>query len=319
MTDDRARHRGDTHHKAEGAHSRGMEEGQEMMDTGKVAMTKPMQQAHQPHLLEQVSIQTVSNIRLKHQAAAHPTMARLAGEFLDPRPHRRTDHRPCNAHTRNRLFHRLVVMMMGTVLPDMSKAMAARGMTVSSTFTIIILTVVVCLILSHVPIYTVLTEAAQDPHNRTMSLDQSRLGESGERSAILPYQGAASQVSYQKSVDARAGAEAQSVVYGVAASPGLDDYSHRQGNQGQGYQDDGYGQQQYNGQPQGPQNGYANGNGQDQGYGPPARSATGSIGNGQDQGYGPPARSATGSVGPGGSGKHGPQRTPFIQYKTDIK
>ncbi|KFY20253.1 hypothetical protein V491_03867, partial [Pseudogymnoascus sp. VKM F-3775] len=120
-----------------------------------------------------------------------------------------------------------------------------------------------------------------------MSLDQSRLGESGERSAILPHQGAASQVSYQKSVDARAGAEAQSVVYGVAASPGLDDYSHRQGNQGQGYQDDGYGQQQYNGQPQGPQNGYANGNGQDQGYGPPARSATGSVGPGGSAATGP--------------------------------
>jgi hypothetical protein len=116
-----------------------------------------------------------------------------------------------------------------------------------------------------------------------MSLDQSRLGKSDERSNILPLQGAAaSQVSYQKSVDARAGAEAQSVVYGVAASPGLDDYSHRQGNQGQGYQDDGYGQQQqqYNGQAQGPQNGYANGNGQDQGFGPPARSATENFGAG---------------------------------------
>ncbi|OBT50243.1 hypothetical protein VE04_10365 [Pseudogymnoascus sp. 24MN13] len=113
--------------------------------------------------------------------------------------------------------------------------------------------------------------SAQDPHNRSMSLDQSRLG-------------AASQVSYQKSVDARAGAEAQSVVYGVAASPGLDDYSHRQGNQGRGYQDDGYGQQQqqqqYNGQAQGPQNGYGNGNGQDQEFGPPARSATENIGAG---------------------------------------
>ncbi|ELR07057.1 hypothetical protein GMDG_08234 [Pseudogymnoascus destructans 20631-21] len=70
--------------------------------------------------------------------------------------------------------------------------------------------------------------SAQDPHNRSMSLDQSRLG-----------------------------------------------------NQGQGYQDDGYGQQQqYNGQPQGPHNGYANGNGQDQGFGPPARSATENIGAG---------------------------------------
>ncbi|KFY68018.1 hypothetical protein V497_00056 [Pseudogymnoascus sp. VKM F-4516 (FW-969)] len=67
--------------------------------------------------------------------------------------------------------------------------------------------------------------SAQDPHNRTMSLDQSRLGN-------------------------------------------------------QGYQDDGYGQQQYNGQAQGSQNGYANGNGQDQGFGPPARSATGSTGPG---------------------------------------
>ncbi|KFY75869.1 hypothetical protein V499_04211, partial [Pseudogymnoascus sp. VKM F-103] len=127
--------------------------------------------------------------------------------------------------------------------------------------------------------------SAQDPHNRSMSLDQSRLGKSDERSNIPPLQGAASQVSYQKSVDARAGAEAQSVVYGVAASPGLDDYSHRQGNQGQGYQDDGYGQQQqqqqqYNGQAQGPQNGYGNGNGQDQGFGPPARSATENIGAG---------------------------------------
>lgn len=153
MTDDRARHRGDTHHKAEGAHSRGMEEGQEMMDTDKVAMTRPMKQAHQPHLLEQVSIRMASNIRLRHQAAAHPTMARLAEEFLDPRPHHRTGHHPYNAHTRSRLFHRLVVMMMGMVLPDTSKAMAARGMTVSSTYTIIILTVAVCLVLSHLPIY----------------------------------------------------------------------------------------------------------------------------------------------------------------------
>ncbi|KFY66995.1 hypothetical protein V496_01825 [Pseudogymnoascus sp. VKM F-4515 (FW-2607)] len=81
---------------------------------------------------------------------------------------------------------------------------------------------------------------AQDPHNRTMSLDQSRLG-----------------------------------------------------NQGQGYQDDGYGQQQFNGQAQGSQNGYANGNGQDQGYGPPARSATGSIGAG-----------GRGATGPGGLPAH---------------
>ena len=243
-----------------------------MMDMGKVAMTRPMQQAPQPHLFEQVSMRTVSNTRLKHQAAAHRTMARLAEGFPDPRRRRPTDQDPRNAHTRSRLSHRVVVMMMDTVLPDMSKAMGARDMIVSSTFTIIISTVVVCL----VPLADLhsLTGAAQDPHNRTMSLDQSRLGKSDERSAILPLQGAASQVSYQKSVDARAGAEAQSVVYGVAASPGLDDYSHRQGNQGQGYQDDGYGQQQFNGQAQGPQNGYGNGNGQDQAYGPPARSAT---------------------------------------------
>jgi hypothetical protein len=120
-----------------------------------------------------------------------------------------------------------------------------------------------------------------------MSLDRSRLGKSDERSAILPQQGAASQVSYQESFDARAGVEAQSVVYGVAASPGLDDYSQRQGNQG--YQDDGYGQQQYNGQAQGPpQNAaYANGNGQGQAEYPQ-----------------PPMRSATGSLGAGGRGKN---------------
>jgi hypothetical protein len=78
-------------------------------------------------------------------------------------------------------------------------------------------------------------------------------------------------VSHQESVDARAGAQAQSV---IAASSSLNDYSHSQGNQG--YQDDGYGQQQqYNGQGQG----YANGNDQGQGgYAPPQRSATGSIG-----------------------------------------
>lgn len=274
---DQALRRGDTHHKVEEDHNRDMEGAQEMTDTGKVAMTRPMQKVPQPHLFEQGSIRTVSNTRLKHQVEAHHTMARLAEGFQGPRRRRPTDHSPCNAHTRSRLCHR-VVMTMDTVLPDMSKAMGARGMTVSSTFMIIISTAVVC----PVPSANLrsLIGAAQDPHNRTMSLDQSRLGESDKRSAILPLPGAASQVSYQKSVDARAGAEAQSVVYGVAASPGLDDYSHRQGTQGQGYQDDGYGQQQFNGQAQGSQNGYANGNGQDQGYGPPARSATGSIGAG---------------------------------------
>lgn len=245
---------------------------------GKVAMTRPMQKAPQPHLLEQVSIRTASNTRSRHPVAVHPTMARLGEGSQDQRRRRRTDHYPRNAHTRSRLFHRAAVMMMDTGLRDMSKAIGARAMTASSTSTITISTAVACLF-PFADVYR-LTGAAQDPHNRTMSLDQSRLGESDKRSAILPLQGAASQVSYQKSVDARAGAEAQSVVYGVAASPGLDDYSHRQGNQGQGYQDDGYGQQQFNGQAQGPQNGYANGNGQDQGFGPPARSATGSIGAG---------------------------------------
>lgn len=276
VTGDQVLHRGDTHPKAEEGHSRDMEGGQEMTDMGKVAMTRPMQKAPQPHLFEQVSMRTDSNTRLKRQAVALPTMARLAGGFPDPERRRRTDRGPHSAHTRSRSL-RTAVMMMGTALLDTSKAMAARGMTVSSTFTIIISTVVVCLVPS-AALHS-LTGAAQDPHNRAMSLDQSRLGKSDERSAFLPLQGAASQVSYQKSVDARAGAEAQSVVYGVAASPGLDDYSHRQGNQGQGYQDDGYGQQQFNGQAQGPQNGYANGTGQDQ-YGPPARSATGSIGAG---------------------------------------
>lgn len=150
VTDDRLHRREDIHHKAEEGHSRDMEGGQEMTDMGKVAMTRPMQKATQPHLFEQVSMRTVSNTRLKHQAVAHPTMARLAEGFPDLRRHRQTDQVPRNAHTRSRLSHRvvvvMVVMMMDTALPDMSRTMAARGMTVSSTFMIIILTVVVCLV-----------------------------------------------------------------------------------------------------------------------------------------------------------------------------
>ncbi len=146
VTDDRL-HRGeDTHHKAEEGHNRGMEGDQEMTDMGKVAMTRPMQQATQPHPFEQVSMRTVSNTRLKHQAVAHPTMARLAEGSPDPRRRRQTDQVPRNAHTRSRLFHRVVVTMMDTVLPDTSKTMVARATTVLLTSTIIISTVAVCLV-----------------------------------------------------------------------------------------------------------------------------------------------------------------------------
>jgi hypothetical protein len=142
-TEDKDLRRGDTHRKAEEGHSRDMEEDQGMTDMGKVAMTRPMQQAPQPHLFEQVSIRTVSNTRSKHQAVAHPTMARLAEGFPDLRRRHLIDQGHHNAHTRSRLFRRQEVMTMDTVLPDMSKAMADRGMTVSLTFTIIISTVVV--------------------------------------------------------------------------------------------------------------------------------------------------------------------------------
>jgi hypothetical protein len=143
VTEDKDLRRGDTHRKAAEGHSRHMEGGQGMTDMGKVAMTRPMQQALQPHLFEQVSIRTVSNTRLKHQAVAHPTMARLAEGSPDlPRRHL-IDRDRHNAHTRSRLFRRPEVMTMDTVLQDMSKAMADRGMTVSLIFTIIISTVVV--------------------------------------------------------------------------------------------------------------------------------------------------------------------------------
>jgi hypothetical protein len=141
---------GDTRRKAEEDPNKDMEEGREMMAMGKVAITRAIQQAPRPHLFEQDSIRTASNTRrLKHQAVAHLTMARLAEESLDPRLLQLTEH-PHNDHIQQaRLSRRARGTMMDTATADMGKATDSRIIrltTALATFTMLISMLVVCLV-----------------------------------------------------------------------------------------------------------------------------------------------------------------------------